>query len=469
MANRLHTADLLKSGGIKFLRIMWCDNGNVIRSKAIHIPSFKRHLHNNGWEELKSEEFICKLEQAVTLTCAAAAVDSGFDEPVPEAELEPVKEIQLVPDWDTLTILPYAEGHAQTIANMMIDGVEVPWELCPRALLRRSVKKAADMGYEIKCGVELEFYLFDEEVYSKTGELDPADKTAYAQNSAFETSRDLIDEISDSLFNMGLELAFCHPEAGPGQHEISLHYSDPLKLADRIVYARETIRAIAREYGLIATFLPKVFEDSTGSGSHLHLSLWSEGRDVLGEDGGDSKLSAEGESFIAGVLEHLPALMALTTPTPNSFKRIQPKFWSGAYRVWGLDNKEAAIRVLRNHFGGDPRQFEIKTVDSSANPYIALTGVISAGLDGIQNKLSLPEPLQRDPGNLSDEERKALGVELLPISVVEALEKLDRDEALKSALGGEYYRVYSAMRRFEHKERGDYNLEKERSLLLTRY
>jgi glutamine synthetase len=161
--------------------------------------------------------------------------------------------------------------------------------------------------------------------------------------------------------------------------------------------------------------------------------------------------------------------MALTTPTPNSFKRIQPKFWSGAYRVWGLDNKEAAIRVLRNHFGGGPRQFEIKTVDSSANPYIALTGVIAAGLDGISNKFTLPEPLQRDPGNLTDEERKSLGVELLPLSVPEALEKLEQDEVLKNALGVEYYRVYSAMRRFEHKERGDYDLEKERDLLLTRY
>ncbi len=469
MANRLHAADLLKSGGIKFLRIMWCDNGNVIRSKAIHIPSFKRHLHNNGWEELRSEEFICKLEQAITNTNALGAIDAVFDELVPEAGLEPVKEIQLVPDWDTLTILPYAEGHAQTIANMMIDGTESPWELCPRELLRRSVEKAADMGYEIKCGCEIEFFLFDEEAYYQKGELDPVDNAAYAQNSAFETSRDLIDEISESLFAMGIEVAYYNAEAGPGQHEISLHYSDPLKLTDRIVYMRETIKTIAREYGLIASFLPKVFQDSTGSGSHLHLSLWSEGRDILGEDGGDSKLSAEGEFFIAGVIEHLPALMALTTPTPNSFKRIQPKFWSGAYRVWGLDNKEAAVRVLRNHFGGGPRQFEIKTVDSSANPYIALTGVISAGLDGIANKLALPEPLQRDPGNLSDEERKALGVELLPVSVLEALEKLDRDEVLKSALGGEYYRVYSAMRRFEHKERGDYDLEKERSLLLTRY
>ncbi|MGW8182198.1 MAG: glutamine synthetase, partial [bacterium] len=179
--------------------------------------------------------------------------------------------------------------------------------------------------------------------------------------------------------------------------------------------------------------------------------------------------SAEGESFIAGVLEHLPALMALTTPTPNSFKRVQPKFWSGAYKVWGLDNKEAAIRVLRNHFGGGPRQFEIKTVDNSANPYIALTGVISAGLDGLANKLHLPDPIQCDPGSLSDMERESLGVQLLPVSVPEALEKLERDQVLKEALGGEYYRVYTAMRRFEHKERGDYDLEKERSLLLTRY
>jgi glutamine synthetase len=469
MVNRLHIADVLKSDHIKFLRIMWCDNGNVIRSKAIHLPSFKRHLHNNGWEELRDEEFLYKLEQAITITVTLQGLDAVFDEPVPEATLEPIREIQLVPDWGTLVMLPYAPGHAQTMANMMADGTEVPWELCPRDLLRRTVKKAAEAGYEIKCGAEIEFYLFEEEPFYSRGELEPVDNGAYAQNSAFEAIRDLIDKISESLFNMDIELAYYNAEAGPGQHEISLHYTDPLKLADRIVYMRETIRTLAREYGLIASFIPKIFQDSTGSGCHLHLSLWEGGRDILGQEGGDSTLSPEGEAFIAGVLEHMPALMALTTPTPNSFKRIQPRFWSGAYKVWGLDNKEAAIRVLRNHFSGGPRQFEIKTVDNSANPYIALTGVIAAGLDGIANKFTLPEPLQRDPGNLSDKELKSLGVQLLPLSVPDALEQLKQDQVLKDALGEEYYRVYTAMRRFEHEKRGDYDLEKERSLLLTRY
>jgi len=470
MVNRLHIADVLKSDDIKFLRILWCDNGNVIRSKAIHLPSFKRHLRNNGWEELRCEEFIYKLEQALTKSIALQSLDAVFDKPVPEAGLEPIKEIRLVPDWETLVMLPYAPGHAQTMGNMMLDSTQDPWELCPRELLRRTVKKAEHMGFEVKCGAELEFFLFDEEAYVKNGKLEPVDTDLFAQNAAFEASRDVIDDIAEALFNMDVELAYYNAEAGPGQHEISLHYTDPLKLADRIVYMRETTRAIAREYGLIASFVPKIFQESTGSGCHLHLSLWSGGRDILGEDdGGDSKLSPQGEGFVAGVLEHLPALMAFTTPTPNSFKRIQPKLWSGAYRVWGLDNKEAAVRVLRNPFEGGPRQFELKTMDSSANPYIALTGVITAGLDGIQNKLTLPAPLQRDPGSLTDEERETLGVELLPTSVPEALGKLEQDEVLKNALGDEYYKVYTAMRRFEHEERGDYDLEKERILLLTRY
>ncbi len=186
-------------------------------------------------------------------------------------------------------------------------------------------------------------------------------------------------------------------------------------------------------------------------------------------DEGDSTLSPQGEAFIAGVLEHLPGLMVFTTPTLNSFRRIQPKFWSGAYQVWGWDNKEAAIRVLRNPFGGGPKHFELKTMDCSANPYIALTGVIAAGLDGISKKLTLPEPLQRDPGNLTDKEREKLGVRLLPVSLEDALSELEKDSVLKDALGGEFYRIYTAMRRFEAEERGDYDLEKEAGLILTLY
>ncbi len=469
MVNRLHIADVLKQDDIKFLRILWCDSGNVIRSKSIHLPSFKRHLHNNGWEELRSEEFIYKLEQSITNTNALAAIDAVFDEPVPEAGLEPVKEIRLVPDWETLVFTSYAPGHAQTISNLMIDGSDVHWNLCSRDLLRRTNKKALDMGYEVKCGTEIEFFLFHEEPYTEEGKLVPVDNTNYGQNSAFDISREVIDDISTCLFDMNIEVAYYNAEAGPGQHEISLHYTDPLILADRIVYMRETIKAVAHEYGLIASFIPKIFPEATGSGCHLHMSLWQDGKDVLGVDESDSSLSAVGESFIAGVLEHLPALMVLTTPTLNSFRRIQPKFWSGAYKVWGWDNKEAAIRVLRNPFGGGPRQFELKTMDNSANPYIALAGVITAGLDGLLNKLSLPDPLQRDPGNLTDEERDNLGVKLLPVSLDDAIQELDQDQVLKDAMGEELCKVYVAMRKFEAEERGDYDLEKEVGKILTIY
>ncbi|MEM7009760.1 MAG: hypothetical protein AAF462_11565, partial [Thermodesulfobacteriota bacterium] len=256
MVNRLHIADVLKSDDIKFLRILWCDNGNVIRSKAIHLPSFKAHLHNKGLEELRSEEFIYKLEQALTISIAVQSVDAAFDVPVPKAGLEPIKEIRLVPDWETLAMLPYAPGHAQTMGNMMLDSTEDPWELCPRELLRNTIRKGQDMGYEVQCGAEIEFFLFDEESYHESGQLDPVDNDHFAQNSAFDASRDIIDKISASLFGMDIELANYNPETGPGQHEISLHYTDPLTIADRIVYMRETIKAVAREFGLIASFMP---------------------------------------------------------------------------------------------------------------------------------------------------------------------------------------------------------------------
>ena len=469
MINRLHIADVLKDDKLRFLRVLWCDNGNVIRSKVIHLPSFKRHLLNRGMEELRSEEFIYKLEQALVNTQALQAIDAGLDEPVPEAGLEPVKELRLVPDWSTLTMLPYAPGHAVTLGNFMLDSVTEPWELCSRGLLKRTVKRAEDSGYDVMCGAEIEFFLFDGAPFREKGALEPVDRDAYAQNAAFEVSRELIDDIADTLYEMGIELAYYNPESGPGQHEIFIHYSDPLALSDRIVYMREAIRSLALQYGVIASFMPKIFQEATGNGCHIHMSIWKNGQDALGDGKGNWGLSQAGESYVAGVLEHLPALMALTTPTPNSYKRIQPKFWSGAFKVWGLDNKEAAIRVLMNPFGGGPKQFELKPVDSSANPYIALTGIIAAGLDGVSNNMKLGEPLQRDPGNLSEEERKELGVELLPTDLEKALAALRKDEVLKSAFGKRYYEVYDAVKRFEHEERGDYDLEKERSMLLTRY
>lgn len=469
MINRLKIADALKREDLRFLRVLWCDNANVIRTKAIHLPSLKQQLSNNGTVEKRSEELLTRIERSLTNSIVLQALPVICDEPVPEAGLEPIKEIRLVPDWSTLVMLPYARGHAQVMGNLMLDGS--PWKLCPRELLRRAARMIGELDYQVKVGAEIEFFLLQKhQHFEGDGAFaEPVDKALYAQNSAFETSRAVIDEIAEMLWNNGIELAHYNPESGPGQHEISLHYCEPLVLADRLISARETIRSVALKHGLIASFVPKLFDDATGSGSHLHISLWSAEKNITPDSKGNWYLSQPAESFIAGILEHLPGLMALTTPTPNSFRRIQPRAWSGAFRMWGIDNKEAAIRVLANPFGEGPNHFELKTVDLSANPYIAVFGVIAAGWDGIQRNLKLSEPIQVDPANLTEAERKSLGVDLLPTNLEEALEKLDQDNVLKEAMGKEYYRVYTAVRRFEQKELKNLDLEKERKLLLNRY
>lgn len=469
MNTRLHAADVLKSGDFRFLTILWCDNANVIRSNSVHLPTLMGKIPEDGYEARRSEELLIRLERSITKSVVLQSVPALFDVPVVEAGLEPVREINLVPDWGTLIVPPNLEQQAYVIGDMTLDSK--PWALCPRGLLRSAVEKLADMEYEIMAGAEIEFFLFEEGLYDEGqgGLPEPTDRDVYAQNSASDAVKEAIGSIVEALYAQGIGLANYNAEAGPGQHEISLDYSDPMTLADRIIYARETIRSVAREYGLITSFLPKIYENSTGSGCHMHLSLWKNGENVLAEKGGRWNLSDAGESFIAGVMEHLPALMAFTTPTPNSYRRLEPRYWSGAYRIWGFDNREAAVRVPSNPFGDGPTNFEFKTVDMTANPYIALSGILTAGTDGIARGLALGDPVERDPANLTDEERRKLGVEPLPGGLDMSLSELEKDDVLKNSLGEEYYRVYTAVKRCEFEELKDCDLETERKLLLTRY
>ena len=176
MINRLEIADALKRDDLKFLRILWCDNANVIRSKAIHIPSIKKRISANGNEEKKREELLTRIERSLTQTVALQALPVIYDEPVPEAGLEPVKEIRLVPDWSTLMMLPYARGHVQVMGNLMLDNS--PWELCPRELLRRAIKMIGELGYQVRIGVEIEFFLFkqDQHLEGDDAFAEPVDK-----------------------------------------------------------------------------------------------------------------------------------------------------------------------------------------------------------------------------------------------------------------------------------------------------
>lgn len=466
---RKNAAAVLGEKGTRFLTVLWCDNANVIRSKAIHVPTLLKNMPTDGSKSRPGDKLLTAFERRLTVSKVQQSVPVVFDAPVQEAGLEPVREIRLVPDWATLVRPGYMPGNVMAIGDLVDD--EKPWTLCPRAMLRRSVKKLAETGYEIRAGVEIEFFLLyknDERTGGGNFPV-PYDRDLFAQNSAFVRESGVINDIADELFAQGIDIANYNIEAGPGQHEISLAHSDPMTVADSIVYARETIKAVADWHGLIASFVPKLFEDSSGSGGHFHISLWSGGRSVLADGKGPVNLSKDGRSFIAGILRHLPGLTAMTAPTANSFRRIRPHAWSGAFRVWGVDNKEAAIRVPHNPFGEGPERFEFKTADLTANPYVALAGIIAAGDDGIAGKQSLPDPIEKDPANYTKAEMKKLGIEPLPASVTEAVKNLDNDPVLREAFGEEYYKVYRAVKLFEERELKNLPLEEERNIIVTRY
>lgn len=447
----------LSAEDARFLRVCWCDNAGVLRTKLLHLPSARQRAGDGA-------ALVAHLERALTITQALQALPVMADEPVADAQLAPSREIGLVPDWSTLRRLTHAPGHFETMADLRADAE--PWTLCPRDFLRRMEQRAARLGLAVEVGVELEFFLLRPGAEPSAVPV-PVDHDLYAALGALSTVRPVIDAIADHLWASGIPLCGYNAESGPGQHELSLEHASPLVLADRLASARGTIRAVAQEHGLVASFLPKVFADATGSGAHLHVSLWADGQNVTPAYREPSGLSARAQHFVAGLLAHLPALTALTTPSPNSFRRLQPHTWSGAFAAWGIDNKEAAVRVLAGPRGAT--RFELKTADASANPHLAIGAVLAAGLHGVAVAEPLPPPVQVDPGTLAPDERTRLGVARLPADLGQALAALDDDPVLRDALGDELAHVYACVRRAEHAALDATSLEHERALLLTRY
>ncbi|WP_017720490.1 glutamine synthetase family protein [Kamptonema formosum] len=436
----------LKSASVRFIRVLWCDNANVIRAKAFYIGVLSEHI-----------------ETGIGISAAQQAIPVMYDAVVPETGLGPVGEVWLVPDWSSLSVLPYAPGHVRVIGDIIKDGET--WSLCPRGFLKRMVAEAKNEGLEVMAAFENEFYLL-----RRTPEgIVPADETVFASTLGMDLNRAVIDEIADDLIAQKMPVERYYPESGPGQHEISIRYSEALQAADRQIAFRETVRAVAIKHGLRASFLPKIFADKAGSGCHLHLSLWRDRQNILPDAAGAGGLSQTARAFIAGILHHLPALMALTTPTSNSYRRIRPHFWSGAFRAWGPDNREAAVRIPSNPAPPSPTHFELKTSDASANPYLALGAVIAAGLDGVRRNLDPGEPVAVDPGYLSEAERSTGRIDRLPAFLGDAIGQLSRNETLLSALGSELARAYLAVRKAEWEAMKDMELEEEVKLLLERY
>ena len=440
----LELVKYLESAGVKFVRITFCDNANVIRAKAIHLGILAENL-----------------EYPTGITVAQQALPVMSDTVVSKSGLGPVGEAWSIPDWSTLRILPYAPTHARVLADLSFEGQ--PWSLCPRHFLKRAIATAEQAGLEVMAAFENEFSLLS----SSNQEIVPTDDTVFASTLSMDLNREIIDEIADALIAQEIIVERYYPESAPGQQEISIRYANALGAADHQIVFRETVRGVAIQYGLKASFLPKIFADKAGNGCHLHLSLWQNGQNITGN--GSGRLSRKAQNFIAGILHHLPALMALTTPCTNSYRRIRPHCWSGAFTAWGYDNREGAVRVPSNPLPPSPTHFEFKTVDASANPYLALGAVIFAGLDGVRRNLNPGEPVDIDPGLLDPEELQERGINRLPQNLGEAVLHLSGDRLLLEALGSELSRAYLAVRQEEWERMKEMELEQEVTLLLERY
>jgi glutamine synthetase len=445
----------------RILRYLWVDNANVVRTKGVYLPTVRRHLPAGGAGEAGSarpgeQPLADLLSRAVTISQAQFALPASGDVVVVEAGLLPTHDVWLAPDWTSLRALPYAPGHS-AVACDAYDG-DQPWANCPRGFLRRMVARAEAARLTVQVGVELEFMLIDGAA-ADAGRLVAADSTVYAQDSALDRHLNVLDGITSALEAQGVAVAQIHAESAPGQIEVSLTQLPPLAAADAVVIARQTIHAVARAHGLVASFLPIVDPAAGGSGMHVHLSITGDPTDGLGAAGGP---------FIAGILDHLPALLAVTAPTPMSLARFRPHFWVGAYQGWGVANKEVPLRVVPGR-SGTPRDVEFKAIDATANPYLALGCLLAAGTDGVARGAVPPPAVEGDPGLLSEDGRAERGISPVPRASAEVLDALADDEMLGEAMGSAMITPYLAVKRAESAELEAMDHADRVRLLLERY
>ncbi len=427
----MQTRDVVRKAdeaGLRLVRFLWCGNDGTVRAKAS-----ARH----GLEG--------RLQSGIGLTVALQAMN-GLDQLQPVDGMGPVGEIRLVPDLETFRVLPYAPRAGAVLTDHVgLDGE--PAQVCQRSFLKRMEARLAERGLVLRASFENEFSLATQ----VDGAYVPIDSALCFSTIAMTAAQDYVDELAAALEAQGIVLEQYYAELGHGQQEISTGHAPALQAADEQLLVRETIRGVAARHGLVASLAPKPWPENAGNGGHVHFSLW-DGDDNRFHDGSrDDRLSDEARSFIAGVLEHLPGLCGLTAPSFNSYHRIVPQYWAGAFVCWGHDNREAPVRVPSVFRGMEQASTnaELKACDASCNPYLALAGLIVAGLDGLERGLEPPEPVEVDPATIAEDERARRGIARLPATQAEALDALAADRVLVDALGPTLAQSYLAVRRSE--------------------
>ena len=405
---------MVQEEDVEFIRLQFTDIFGNLKNVAITVSQLEKALDNECMFDGSSIEGFARIEES---------------------------DMYLNPDYNTFEIFPWRPQQGK-VARLICDVYRPngdPFEGDPRYILKRAIKKAADMGYVFEVGPECEFFLFNTDenampttiTHEQAGyfDLGPVD---FGENAR----RDMVLTLED----MGFVIEASHHEVAPAQHEIDFRYDEALTTADNIMTFMLAVKTIAKRHGLHATFMPKPKYGVNGSGMHINMSLSKDGRNIFADEKDRFGLSKEAYYFIGGIMKHMKGMTAITNPLVNSYKRLVPGFEAPVHIAWSATNRSPLIRIPATH--GVGTRIELRCPDPAANPYLALAVCLRAGLDGIANQIMPPESVDCNIFEMSAEQKAACGIEEIPGTLIEALNAMEEDALIKEALGTHTYTKY---------------------------
>lgn len=419
----------LAAAGVTAVALSWVDNAGIARVKTVPVSELESAA---GWGVGMSPVFdVFLVDDSITTSKHIGG---------------PGGDLRLVPDLGRLTVLAAQPGWAWAPVDRYTRQGRV-YAACQRSFARRMTEAGSEKGLELRMAFEVEWAVGTEE----GGQFRPAcNGPAYGMTRVIELS-DYCRDVVDALARQGLAVQQFHPEYAAGQLEVSVAASDPVGAADDSLLVRQSIRAVSGRHGLQASFAPSVTARTVGNGGHVHLSIWRDGKNLLAGGPGRFGLTTDGEAFAGGILAELPALTAVGAPSVASYLRLMPSHWAGVFQCWGLENREAALRLVTGSAGEQDERanIEIKCFDLAANPYLLAGSLIAAGLAGLDKGTALPADIDDDPADLSPAELERRGIRRLPQTLPEATGYLEHNAVLREAMGDPLAEAFLAVRRAE--------------------
>ncbi len=416
---------LCKANNVRFLRLQFTELHGQLKNVQIPVEEAAKALNNEMMFDGSSIRGYKRIEQS---------------------------DMYFVPDPSTFQVIPWLAGASGNVARVICDVADPngePFAGDPRGALKRMIAEAKSLGYTMNVGPEAEFFIFKRDA-DGTPTVDPHDTAGYFDVGPMDKGEAVRRAIEDTLVQMGFHIEVSHHEVATGQHEIGFRHADALTCADNLTTFRDVVRAIAAQNGMHATFMPKPIFGENGSGMHCNQSLAKGGKNTFFDPKGQEQLSDTALGYIAGLLDHLPGITALANPTVNSYKRLVPGYEAPVYIAWSPGNRSAAIRIPAKR--GNSTRAELRTPDPTANPYLAFSVMLAAGLDGIKKGKKPPAPVNQNIYRLSEEESRKLKIQGLPHNLSLAIDAFEADKVLTAALGDHITEAFIAEKRAEWKD-----------------